>query len=354
MTLAFPNLGKLSVLLSAYMREVGGSFASPLPTTEKTVKLGVKYAPPDACLPMKVVLGNFLESYENGADTALFLGGRGPCSFGYFAEAFRLIFKQSGIKMEVIAPEYDLSGIRDVKNMLRCATKTSLKKQVFLIPEGIKCAGILDEYEQALCDKRAELINNYKIKELEAFEEEINKKMQASPSLTSLMQTAKNAIDEINCVKADRTPPLKIGIAGDIYTIIDPFMNKNIQKLLGSMGAYTRCSMSISTWLRDKLKINGGNRENAAADFLPHKIGGFAKETVENAASWAKEGFDGIIELYPLNCMPESVARNILPEVSKRYKKPVLSIVMDEQSAEAGFITRLEAFTQMIERRKNA
>ena len=50
--------------------------------------------------------------------------------------------------------------------------------------------------------------------------------------------------------------------------------------------------------------------------------------------------------------MPESVARNILPEVSKKYGKPVLSIVMDEQSGEAGFITRLEAFTQMIERRK--
>lgn len=355
MTLAFPNLGKLSVLLSAYMRQACGSFVSPLPTTENTIKLGSKYAPADACLPMKVVLGNFLESYDNGADTALFLGGRGPCSFGYFAETFKLIFKRYGIKMDVIAPEYDLSGIRDIKNMLRAGTKSPLIEQASLIPIGIKCAAALDEFEQTLYDKRAENTNNINIiRELDGFEKEINAKMQNASSLTFLMKTAKNATNELGAIRAESVPNLKIGLVGDIYTLIDPFMNKNIQNLLGGMGAYTRRSMSISGWLKDRLTINHRVWAEAAEEFLPHKIGGFAKETVGNAAKWAKEDFDGIIEIYPLNCMPESVARNILPEVSKKYGKPVLSIVLDEQSGEAGFITRLEAFTQMIERKKEA
>ena len=131
-------------------------------------------------------------------------------------------------------------------------------------------------------------------------------------------------------------------------------MNKNIQSVLADMGAYTQRSMSISGWLDDKVKRRRQSWRQAADEFLPSRVGGFARETVGNAARWANGGFDGIIEIYPLNCMPESVARNILPKVSATYGKPILSVVVDEMSGEAGYLTRLEAFTQMMIRKKDA
>ena len=58
----------------------------------------------------------------------------------------------------------------------------------------------------------------------------------------------------------------------------------------------------------------------------------------------AKEGVDGIVHILPFTCMPEIVAQSVLPLVSRDYQIPILTIVVDEHSAEAGIQTRLEAF----------
>jgi predicted nucleotide-binding protein (sugar kinase/HSP70/actin superfamily) len=50
--------------------------------------------------------------------------------------------------------------------------------------------------------------------------------------------------------------------------------------------------------------------------------------------------------------MPEIVAQNILPKVSKQEDIPVLELVLDEQTGKAGNITRIEAFIDLVKRRK--
>ena len=39
---------------------------------------------------------------------------------------------------------------------------------------------------------------------------------------------------------------------------------------------------------------------------------------------------------------------------AKRFNKPLLNLTIDEQTGEAGFITRLEAFVDMLFRKKRA
>jgi predicted nucleotide-binding protein (sugar kinase/HSP70/actin superfamily) len=39
---------------------------------------------------------------------------------------------------------------------------------------------------------------------------------------------------------------------------------------------------------------------------------------------------------------------------AKRFNKPLLHLTIDEQTGEAGFITRLEAFVDMLFRKKRA
>ena len=51
--------------------------------------------------------------------------------------------------------------------------------------------------------------------------------------------------------------------------------------------------------------------------------------------------------------MPEIVAQNILPKVSKEEDIPVMSLVLDEQTGKAGYITRIEAFIDLIKRKAN-
>ena len=54
----------------------------------------------------------------------------------------------------------------------------------------------------------------------------------------------------------------------------------------------------------------------------------------------------------PFSCMPEIVAQNILPKVSRNENIPILELVLDEQTGKAGNITRIEAFVDLVMRKK--
>jgi predicted nucleotide-binding protein (sugar kinase/HSP70/actin superfamily) len=59
-------------------------------------------------------------------------------------------------------------------------------------------------------------------------------------------------------------------------------------------------------------------------------------------------GYHGLVQIYPMTCMPEIVSRSILPQVEKDYDIPILYLIVDEQTGEAGYQTRLEAFVDYI------
>ena len=54
----------------------------------------------------------------------------------------------------------------------------------------------------------------------------------------------------------------------------------------------------------------------------------------------------------PFTCIPEIVARSILPRVSRALGIPVMSLILDEQTGLAGVLTRLEVFVDLLARRR--
>ncbi len=113
----------------------------------------------------------------------------------------------------------------------------------------------------------------------------------------------------------------------------------------------------MSGWTKFSLLLNplGVNEKErihkAALPYLKRDIGGDGWESVGEKVLHAGE-YDGIIHLAPFTCMPEIVAQNIMP--STREKIPVLTILCDEQMARPGMLTRLEAFVDLLERRRQA
>ncbi|MCK4260418.1 MAG: hypothetical protein KAX49_15690 [Halanaerobiales bacterium] len=81
-------------------------------------------------------------------------------------------------------------------------------------------------------------------------------------------------------------------------------------------------------------------------------IGGYGQETIGQAVLYARQGFDGTIQVVPFTCMPEIVAESILPVVNEKENIPILSLFFDEHSGEAGIQTRLEAFVDLVRSRK--
>jgi predicted nucleotide-binding protein (sugar kinase/HSP70/actin superfamily) len=61
---------------------------------------------------------------------------------------------------------------------------------------------------------------------------------------------------------------------------------------------------------------------------------------------------DGIIHVFPFTCMPELVAQTILMKVQKDLDIPILTLILDEHTAPGGVETRLEAFIDLLERRR--
>jgi predicted nucleotide-binding protein (sugar kinase/HSP70/actin superfamily) len=64
------------------------------------------------------------------------------------------------------------------------------------------------------------------------------------------------------------------------------------------------------------------------------------------------ENIDGIIYLSCFGCGTDSMVQELLARLARDRHKPYMLITLDEHSGEAGLVTRLEAFLDMVERRK--
>lgn len=60
---------------------------------------------------------------------------------------------------------------------------------------------------------------------------------------------------------------------------------------------------------------------------------------------------DGIIFLTSFSCGPDALTSEIVSQHAHSNGIPYMLLTVDEHTAEAGFITRLEAFTDMLKRR---
>src|SRR3712207_120945 len=150
--------------------------------------------------------------------------------------------------------------------------------------------------------------------------------------------------------------PLKIEIIGEIYTIIDPFSNLNIEDKLMDYGVSSRRKLTPSWWVKDAimsiLNLNSIDIRIASKEYLPYYIGGHARECVGEAILASNTDFHGAIQIFPMGCMPQIVSKAILPKISKDKNFPIMTLVIDEMTGEGGYITRIEAFLDLIERRR--
>lgn len=335
MKVCFPNFGALGVLLETLCREQGLDYVPPIQNMEEAMAIGAKWSPEGVCLPMKRILGEFVLGAGQGADTALFLGGAGPCRFGYFAPMIQTVLDEQGIPMKVLgleAPDDDYRKfLKGLGELLGC----SEAKVVKLLLKGWQTLRQLDFWEE----KRLDIL---------ALSGEKRPMARSAATLDELRGELKHW--QKRWPVPDKAPLIKVGIVGDIYTTIDPLINYHLQERLALMGVVSKRSIRLSDHL---LHLLIGNRavEKAAKPYLERGIGGFAQETVAASRQMMQQDFDGIIQVYPLSCMPEIVADGILERMQRDSHVPILRLVLDEHSGWAGYQTRMEAFVDMVRRK---
>ena len=78
-------------------------------------------------------------------------------------------------------------------------------------------------------------------------------------------------------------------------------------------------------------------------------------EVTGTAGHYLKDNnIHGLITLNAFGCGPDSLMIERIMRKAKEAGKPLLSLTIDEHTGEAGFITRLEAFIDMLYRKKRS
>lgn len=354
----FPYMGTSHMVIRWLLQEMGNEVVPPLRPSQRTLNLGVRYSPEFACLPYKLLTGTYLESLERGADTILTTGGVGPCRAGQYAPMHERILKDLGYDFEMIILEPPSRGLGDILRKIRMLNGNGLSWFSLwgLIKRGWAKIKALDTLER--------LSHHVRPREIEKgsttrIYQKTLKWIDSAQTFKEIEEALEAGIAALKGVPQDpEREVLRVGIVGEIYVVLEPAANLEIEEILGEMGVEVDRSIFLTGWTRDNaivdaVRMTGGRHvKEAAKEYLPEMIGGHGQDSVGHTILYAKAGFDGVIQLAPFTCIPEIVAKSILPRVSKDYDIPVLSIVLDEQTGKAGLTTRVEAFVDLLRRRR--
>ncbi|KUO50510.1 MAG: CoA protein activase [Desulfitibacter sp. BRH_c19] len=355
MKVTFPHMGYFYITGKTIFEGFGLDVIVPPPCTKRTLNLGTKYSPESACLPLKINLGNYLEAAELGADTIIMGGGVGPCRFGYYAEIQREILEDLGYHMEMIVlepPDVHLGEVWDKVKYLMHSSWSQAIKSIYLSWHKTYA---IDQMEREVHKIRPSQKNPGEADNIfRAFLVDVDK----CQARTQVKKTANYYIDQFKQIPVYKNKPvIKVAIVGEIYTVLEPFVNFDIEKILGRLGVEVYRPLFLSQWINDHLfggilPIKGSKEaRKLSAPYLNYFVGGHGRETVGHAVE-LNDKVDGIIQIAPLTCMPEIVAQTLLFKVSEDTGIPAMTIYVDEQTGKAGLTTRLEAFTDMIYRNK--
>ncbi|SHH64059.1 Predicted nucleotide-binding protein, sugar kinase/HSP70/actin superfamily [Caloranaerobacter azorensis DSM 13643] len=357
MKITFPHMGNTYIAVKAMFEDFGLEVVVPPKCSKRTLELGTKYSPESICLPLKINIGNYIESIEKGADTILITGSCGPCRFGFYPVIEREILKDLGYDVDIIVFDPPDGNYKELINNITRAVNT--KNPIKMLKSFNRGRIILKEVDKLFefSNKiRAYAVNSYEVDEImQRFSEDVLK-------VKGVIETRKlirRTFEELEKVEIDNTKrPLRIGIVGEIYTVIEPYVNLDIERKLGHMGVWVDKFLTTSRWVEHNLKPSflGLSEEKkaweAAKPYIRTLVGGHGRETVGSAIMYAEKGYDGVIQLLPFSCMPEIVAETILKTVRKDYDIPILTLIVDELTGETGYVTRLEAFVDLLKRRR--
>lgn len=291
-------------------------------TTKKTLSDGSALVVSETCLPVKVYVGHVLNLLGKGVNT---------------------IFAPS---IQSIAPKiYNCSKIRGLPDIIRNVVKRdftiieptldkSENKQglyEFLI-EAVKPFGITDIKKIKKASKNGwKVFNNFQI----MVKSGIPYKMALQYALE----------DKVIISNEIKPYPINVAIISHGYNLYDDRVSMKIFEKLENLDVkvYTAEQLSFEQMNEG---INSINSKLYWAN--EYEITGAASHYIQD------NKIDGIIAINAFGCGPDSMMLERVAKFAKKNSKPFLNLSIDEHTGEAGFVTRIEAFIDMLYRKKRS
>lgn len=306
----------------AFFTELGIEVVLSDKTTKQIVSEGSALVVTETCLPVKVYVGHVLNLLDKGLD---------------------VIYCPS---IQSIEPKiYNCSKIRGLPDLIRNVVKRnyllieptfdmSEKGQTFedCLYQSVVPLGIKDK-------KRVEKASKKGWECQHLYEKMLHYGLDAQKAISYAIQGKEEFVYK-NPLDKDK---INVALVSHGYNIFDEHISMKVIQKLKKMGVNLYFAGELN---KDELLEGFKNLETTLYWANEYEMSGAAGYYMNDAK------IDGIITITSFGCGPDSIMIERMTRYAKKFKKPLLNLTIDEHTGEAGFITRLEAFTDMIFRTK--
>ena len=280
------------------------------PTTRATLEAGIGYTVPEACLPLKVFCGH-VRALIGQCDALLVPSvhryAPGSTNCAQLIGLPDILRATMGDLPPLIAPDVDLSeGARSF-----WALALQVGRTITLNPLLIRDAALAGL--RAYTQMRAQLQSG-----------------QIAPADFVSSQARGSALPPPFDASSDG---LTIAAVGHPYNLYDPFVSHNLLLRLA------RLRVDVLT---PEMLVHG-----PGADYwvFEYEFVGAARLAVAQAR------VNGVLAVLAFGCGPDGVMLEQVQQAAAAAQVPMATLTLDEHSGEAGLVTRLEAFADMLLRR---
>ncbi len=300
-------------LWEKFFTQLGAEVVTSGHTTKRMLSRGAIEAENELCLPVKVFYGHLLD----------------------LAEKVETIFVPRIVSVEKTAftcPKF--LGLPDMARTIESGLPPLLEPVIDWKQGTKRYIDTILELGQQFTDSRTKILRAYMagVRALHRYHDE-----------TAAGATPLDILDGKNPPTAPAN--LTIGVAGHPYNIYDKYISMNLIKRLREFGA----QVVTGEMLPHK------TIEREAATLPKHLFWTYEREVVGTVFHWSRaRAVDGIIYVVAFPCGADSLIQTLIEHEMRRENSsvPMMPLVIDEHSAEAGVLTRIEAFTDMLARKK--
>jgi predicted nucleotide-binding protein (sugar kinase/HSP70/actin superfamily) len=301
-------------LWKTFFESLGAQVIKSHPTTRLTVNQGVQLAVDEACLPIKIYFGHVKELAEKGADYLFVPRLVSVEAKGYICPKFMGL------------PDMIRAGIPDLPPLIDITIDVSktdkyLRKDILRVGRLFKASkkSIEEAYERG------------------------RQELRFCRALAAQGLSPQEAIQvwEGEEIAGQMEERLQLGVLGHGYSLYDDLISMNLIAHLRSLG----CKVVLAE------HVNSSDIETHAATLTKRVFWTLGRKMVGSALHFDQDDeIDGIVYLACFGCGPDSLVGEIIER--RIVNKPFIMLTVDEHTGEAGMITRLEAFVDMIQRQR--
>ncbi|MFA5859434.1 MAG: acyl-CoA dehydratase activase-related protein [Elusimicrobiota bacterium] len=321
------KIGIPSALVNNYYRsywrtfftEIGMEVVESGKTTKAIVNKGVRYAVPEICVPIKIYMGHVIELMGRGVDyiyvpRLVALRDRETFCPKFLGLPDMLKFTIPELEQKLLTHDIETQDedIGTSKNYLELGRRLCVEDKV--IKTAVKAASA-KWYE---------------------FRKECLKGYDCNQANSIVLNNKKIEINKVY--------PVKLGVIGYVYNVYDNYISMDVLDRLESLGVGYETFEMLGYKKRDKQMKR----------FRKPLFWTFSNKLLSAGYHFFEDpGIAGVIHVTAFACGPDSFLGKMLELDSEKYKKPFMTIRVDEHTGENHLQTRVEAFVDMILRKKN-